>query len=557
MAKKSTEYDISKSGPRSYRDLQRMNSELASQSSLPSYTPRLKSNSDYIYEGEEKSPLLLQGNGDYWGNSIYDENTATIEQFEDLNEVRAENQPWYAKLGAGVAKGLGNAATSFLSGTVGIAYGIGSAANGGSFWDNDFNKAMDDVNQAMEEWLPNYYTRDEIENPLAWRNIFSANTLGDKLIKNLGFSVGMLYGGSVVTGLLKATRLPRLLTKLTGSAKASRAVTSLVASTTAAAGEANIEAYRGAAEQVKAQTAMAEMEYDDAVRALMDVYTPAIQAGDQQAIAELNTRISELEAQKNAKIQTIKDNGRKAGDTIWLGNMAVLMPSNLIQFGKVFSRGLSSMRGSVKLTGSLGDLKGATGKGALAWGLSKGAITEGMEEISQGAITRGTANYYEKQLDPQAEEETKSIMQEITGSLIESFATDEGKEEFLLGAVTGALGIPMIGRRRSGKIGPKLEGGIFSEIADYKRQKATEDFMAQQLNARANDPKFKAYYEGLIRHKSYQSDLELFHEANMEDEYKDTEHSQLISDIIMFDSVGRLGDLEATVKYQQIGRAHV
>ena len=352
---KSKEYDIRKQGPLSYRKLQEQNAILASQSTLEAPEPTIIPRSAFQYEGYEQSPLMQQGNGDYWGNSIYDEDSTTTDEWEDLNEVRAENQPWYAKLGAGVAKGLGNAATSFLSGTVGIAYGIGSAVNGGSFWDNDFNKAMDDINQAMEEALPNYYTRDEAENPLAWRNIFSANTLGDKLIKTLGFGVGMFYGGGIVTGALKATRLPMLLTKLTGSAKAARAITSLVASTTTAAGEASMEAYRGAAEQVKAQTAMVEMDYEDQVNSLMRAYAPAIQANDQQAIAELNSALETLDANKKATLAKIKENGRKAGDDIWLGNMAVLMPSNLIQFGKVFARGFSSMRNSLEVAGSLGN----------------------------------------------------------------------------------------------------------------------------------------------------------------------------------------------------------
>lgn len=558
MAKKSTEYDISKSGPRSYRDLQAMNHALARQSSLPDYVPQLKSHHDYIYEGPEKSPLMLQGNGDYWGNSMFDEQSATMEQFEDLNEVRAENQPWYSKLGAGIAKGLGNAATSFLSGTVGLAYGAVDAANGGSFWDNDFNKAMEEINQAMEEYLPNYYTRDELNNPLAWRNIFSANTLGDKLIKNLGFSVGMLYSGGVYTGLLKATRLPKLLTKLTGSAKLARATTSLVASTATAAGEANLESYRGAAEQVKAQTQMVEMEYDDHVTNLLAAYEDSIKSGDQMAIAELNAKITELESQKNQALATIKENGRKAGDDIWLGNMAVLMPSNLIQFGKLFSRGLSGVRNTYKITGSMGKYAGGTNKGDLLWGIGKGAITEGMEEISQGAITRGAANYYEQDLykydytqaflDPKAQKETKGIMSEIASSLVESFHTDQGKEEFLLGAVTGALGIPMIGRRSSGKLGLKLEGGIFNEIADYRRQKAGEEFIADQMNKRYNDPKFKSYYEGLVRH-NYFSNIMKDPTLSTED-YKQAEDAQLVSDIIMFDQAGKLGDLEAMVKFQ-------
>lgn len=552
------EYDVRKQGPLSYRKLQEQNAALASQSTFTAQEPIIIPRSAFQYEGYEQSPLMQQGTGDYWGNSIYDENSATTDEWEDLNEVRAENQPWYAKLGAGVVKGLGNAATSFLSGTVGLAYGAVSASNGGSFWDNDFNKAMDDFNQALEEELPNYYTRDEIENPLAWRNIFSANTLGDKLIKNLGFAVGMVYGGGVISGALKATRLPRLLTKLTRSAKAGRALTSLVSSTAVSAGEANMESYRGAAEQIKAQTSMVEMEFEDQRRSLMEAYKEEIENNDATAINIVNAKLQEINEREEQALAKIKEDGRKAGDDIWLGNMAVLMPSNLIQFGKVFSRGFMGARGTLSVAGTMGQYTKNIGKGTLAYNLTKGAISEGMEEISQGAITRGTANYYEKDLnnfmaaqeDPDAKQETLNMMSEITNSLVESFASDEGKEEFLLGAVTGALGIPVIGRRRSGRIGPKLEGGIFSEIADYRRQSAAETFMANQLNNRANDPKFKSYYEGLVRHNKYEGNKRAAIIENDKEAFEDSDNAQLISDIIMFDSVGKLGDLESMVKFQ-------
>jgi len=44
-----------------------------------------------------------------------------------------------------------------------------------------------------------------------------------------------------------------------------------------------------------------------------------------------------------------------------------------------------------------------------------------------------------------------------------------GWEEVALGALTGILGVPMIGRRKSGKIGLTWQGG-FAE--DYREAKA-------------------------------------------------------------------------------------
>ena len=39
-----------------------------------------------------------------YGQSVYDEDINFVSQADDLNEVRAIEQPWYAQLGAGLAK---------------------------------------------------------------------------------------------------------------------------------------------------------------------------------------------------------------------------------------------------------------------------------------------------------------------------------------------------------------------------------------------------------------------------------------------------------------------
>lgn len=66
-----------------------------------------------------------------YGQSIYDEDINFVSQADDLNEVRAIEQPWYAQLGAGLAKGAVLTGTTFLDGTVGLVLGAGTAINEG------------------------------------------------------------------------------------------------------------------------------------------------------------------------------------------------------------------------------------------------------------------------------------------------------------------------------------------------------------------------------------------------------------------------------------------
>lgn len=58
---------------------------------------------------------------------------------------------------------------------------------------------MQQVNEWSESALPNYYTDAEQNDPW-YENIFSANFIGDKFLKNLGFAVGAAYSGKISAG---------------------------------------------------------------------------------------------------------------------------------------------------------------------------------------------------------------------------------------------------------------------------------------------------------------------------------------------------------------------
>lgn len=160
MAKKKIEtVDITKTGPQGFRQLQEANND-----PFVGIRPQPTSLFDISANREQLVKSPLADTSTPWGESMWDDDTATQEEFSHLGDIRAENQPWFAKIGAGLAKGVVLAGTTFLNGTVGLLTGLGTWAATGNIsgiWNNEFSRAMDAVNKWSEESMPNYYTEAE------------------------------------------------------------------------------------------------------------------------------------------------------------------------------------------------------------------------------------------------------------------------------------------------------------------------------------------------------------------------------------------------------------
>lgn len=158
-----------------------------------------------------------------WGESRYDKMTGYMPG-EDIEDVRAKAQPWYWKIGNGVAKGGVTAATTAVNTVAGTVFGVGSSlfemasevANGGEV---DMKKVLDaGVNNFLseqlikfqnfsEELFPNYKTAEERtdEYQKEWyKHLGTANFIGDSFLKNFGFTVGAMAGGAVWARLIGA-----------------------------------------------------------------------------------------------------------------------------------------------------------------------------------------------------------------------------------------------------------------------------------------------------------------------------------------------------------------
>ena len=485
-------------------------------------------------------------------DSMFDEDITSATQLDNLANTRGELQPWYAQIGAGLAKGVILAGTTFLDGTLGLVLGGAQAiaeGRGSALWDNPFSKAMQSINEWSEEALPNYYTDAERNEPW-YENIFTANFLGDKFIKNLGFTVGAFYSGGVVGAGLKATKLPQIIGAIAKSSRAPAIVTSSVGATVSAVNEGRIEALNNSTDWFNLHKTQ-----------LDDQHTARLQAIDGMYLdPEMHNRmIAQENANYEATLGKLTEDRLKMGNADLLMNIPILTASNLIQFGRMYANGFKTARKATNIVGKAGEYATGrtTGKGIARATLSP--LSEGLEEISQGAASRISGNYYEDdvnnfykaKIDPQAEQETLSWMKSFAQGINETVNDGSSWEEFFIGTLTGALGMPRFRGIRSseGRLQSPvtLEGGTIGEFREYRDKMNRENEIANYMNERVQSPEFINYYQGLIRHNKYQNDMNQAVENNDEFEFKNAEHAQLISDIAMFDNAGKLEDLTTLI----------
>ena len=423
MAKKNSTkpLDITQTGAQTWRELQTQNNNYQSgevmsfdevndffnNGKTPSMSSALQAVKGYNTQWEgynEQSPVLRSSEGkDYLGNSVFDPGIINDAQWQEWNmgspnELRAENQPWYSKLVNGIGKAGVLAGTTALE-TLGLLYGAGHSMletvgtledNKKSWlqdlWNNPITEALQNINEASEEYMPNYYTQDEQENPFG--NIFTANFLGDKILKNLGFMVGAFYGGipaskaigaigvrSVkaaraaslaerqgmaarigeltaeygddVVGLNKALSAEHLTEAERGkrilegfdrvreAAKTTRATTQTIGSLGSAVNEGAIEALNNSKDWAQQQKLVANDEYQQMLASIEENY------GGTELETALKMQAAEDYQQKLAEIEK----GRaRMGNADLLLNIPILMASNMYQLGKLYTRGFDSTR---------------------------------------------------------------------------------------------------------------------------------------------------------------------------------------------------------------------
>lgn len=557
---------MQKEGIKNYRELQKENvapynkSDISAEDKLllqyMGKTPK------YQYDGWQTIKSPMYNTGTKFGESSYDPDLINQTDLDVMqnnpNEIRALNQPWYAKVTNGLAKGVILAGTTFLDGTVGLVTGIDEAFNRkgwSGLWDNDFSRLMQTVNEISEQELPNYYSTQETEEPW-YENVFTANFLGDKFIKNLGFTVGAFYSGGVFSAALKATKIPQLMGTLAKAAKFAKAsevpkmVLSGAGAAMSAVNEGRIEALNNSKQWFEDNKRVLDVEHLQRVQAIKDQY------GD---TAEASILIQDEIGAYNEALGKLTEDRLKMGNMDLLFNIPILTASNLFQFAKLYANGFKSSRRAANILKRDGKFGAATTKLGATAAITRGALSEGTEEITQGMAsniaghyyTTDVNNFYKAKTDREAEQETLDWAKSFAHGINETVNDGSAWEEFAIGAITGALGMPSFRsiKSESGSLQSPitLKGGAINEWREYKDKIKREQDIANYMNNRMQSPEFKNYYQGLIRHNKYQKDMDKATEDGDAFEFKNAEHAQLVSDILTFDNAGRLEELKGMI----------
>jgi hypothetical protein len=584
-------------------------------------TPRINSVEDYKQVAARAQKKATPQEVGFVGvnDSMFDENITSMTQLDNLANTRGEIQPWYAQIGAGLAKGAVLAGTTFADGIIGTIVGLGNAAATGTFsgfWDNPFSNAMQQVNEWSESVLPNYYTDAEKNDPW-YENIFSANFIGDKFLKNLGFAVGAAYSGKISAGatsrllglnkarqafkgavtasgealnpnaalqayregdlFLDGVRLTDELARDAKKLKMAEPTLKLTGAFSGALGEARIEAINNSKDWFElhkqqlddAQAKVAAQEQEAMLKEFPQFAQYQI-SPDGNSFEQVLTPEGQamLQARVDAKfdynggLQKLSEDRAKMGNIDFALNIPLLTVSDAWQFGKFYAGGYNTAKKGSQIlrtvaedgTVSYSAAKPSVLRNALKIA-SKGVAEGPYEEMGQ-AVAGKVAGYkyaselndfYGAKIDPEAESETIDWLQATAKAIGQTYGTVEGWEEGFIGGLTGLVGIPGFRSVKNSEGGFQspvyLQGGIKEDIQEIRERNEKDDAIVTQLNNRVQSPEFLNYYQSAIRHNTYQRQMDEAADNNDNFEFKNAEHNQLISDVIMFDKAGRINDL--------------
>jgi hypothetical protein len=380
----------------------------------------------------------------------------------DIEDLYAKNQAWYKQLGNGLLKMAGNGVGTFASSYLTIPATLDLVRDGKyveAFQDDSLFSSVQEMLTNMEDVLPNYYSEWEREHPYLSAIPFgrgSANFYGDKILKNLGFTLGSIAAGitqgAIITLGTEGVGLPAglaragtvIATSLPKFFKAVRGVSKIAQSATAAKNlgtmmrvgknmEDAIEASAGLVNLGKATKFITSTYLSAQGEAFIEGYHTYNEIKTNYYKQLLNNEIGLEEAQNIEQIA--QDAGRYTTGI----NLVLLSLSNAIQFPKLLG-------GTPKNEFLQSFTKQILGKEGLSYAenyslkkawlrvgkeFAEKAVTEGGEEFSQAITSGAITDYYMDKYAPSRE----GIIYHIG----KQFEKEGVYEEAFLGAISGAM----------------------------------------------------------------------------------------------------------------------
>lgn len=415
--------------------------------------------------------------------------------YADVDDLFGETQSWSDKWANGTLKFAGKTLTATAGGLAmipGLLYGAAT----GSFsnvYDNDFQRMLDRANEAMDEALPNY-VRKEVEDYSILQKMGTHNFWANDVLSGMSFVAGAVLTEYLSLGIASSA-IPGMASRfLRTGLKAGSKV------------EDASKAFR--------TLGMTAKETADVAGAVRRLGTGTFYESGVEARHFAN------EARENYIQDFIEQNGREPSEVelseamskiynvangVFGLNTALVGLSNLVVLPKTFGPKLLPKLAS-RLTGNTADdvgkgliktaelsptqLKFAAKKLKLSidevkampfieksalrtktenilrttYGVLKRPVTEGIfEEMLQGSVNKAGLDYVAKYLDTESNLELADIGISFMKGLEETYGSQEGWEEGVIGMIIGGIGLP--GKSSTGK-GIAMQGGVWDALRD-------------------------------------------------------------------------------------------
>lgn len=449
----------------------------------------------------------------------------------DNEDYYGRRQTTWNKAVNGIGKLVTKTALYGVSGVVGIipaAYNLIKTGTLSSAFDNDFTRAINDIDERINHSLPHYYTREERDMGFL-QSLGTANFIFNDVIGNgLSFTAGAILS-AYLTGGMGVSSLGAVGAKV-GMRVAGKMAASKIA---ASAVKSAFGAYRAGAMYGRAIGNMAKVGVNTFVGA---GWESAVEA--QSFMKDSGSKYKEYfknmygRNPNQSEMAEFKSSISDTANSIFLANMGIVGLSNYLLLGKYLGvdtgfaskyipglKGVSNTyRGSKSFVDrylfGLGTKKVAGDAGRLqtvkanlfqkslatVWNVSKRPISEGVwEEGMQGVAQRMGEDFIRSRYDKTYLDATSSIVDSFSKAIAEQFTTKEGLKEIGIGALIGGL----FGAR-NGAFGlyerRNKERTINTDVEKFNSNNAftsqsVKDSMRNlaEFNAQMNDPESDYY----------------------------------------------------------------
>ena len=462
-----------------------LNEHVAPQQPL-SIRQRQQQQSVSAFQTPTIQPLSNVADDSQYGESTYDKDISNITQLKDIEDTRANAQPFIDKLGAGLATFGTKTLTATAGGLGTLFYGLPSAIfrTDGTFnerlrmtYDNDFNKALDGINNSIDDTFKVYMDKSErsgsfYDQTIGSSHFWTKSLLGDGMSFTAGAVLSMYAMGGVggIVGKIGSIAGETLGEAASAGGRLAKAAEVLKGASSVWTGaEKGAEAIQTANNFAKIGSMFAKAGnlatelvvgsgYESGVEA-MDFINQATTKHKQEYVA-LHGEPQSPEQQKAYEDDLAQFNKDilPSANALFAGNMVLVGGSNMATMPHIFGKGLKSVFADARklnqvVGGASGETLEAIEKGSFRKGLdftkklTHGAISEGVkEEGGQNAMKNLALDYVNKQYNVDSSKRTFDLVNSVGNALEQAYTTSDGWKEILSGIIIGSLGAPNLSK---------------------------------------------------------------------------------------------------------------